>query len=125
MNVLLGAEQTTERSPGGCSRLSHGVNRRPFSIRSPWISSATTIRPCLAAIRAKAVSSPGVQTRPTGFCGVHRNVIRVSRLGRQLLEPLEVQPVRVPVAGARPVLAAERAELHAGPVVADRPKNGK
>ena len=71
-NVLLGAVQTTVSSADSGQAMMNGVCRFPGRMRSLWISSATTFTPCSRQIRPISASSAGVQTRPTGLCGLQR-----------------------------------------------------
>src|SRR5258707_13586538 len=52
--------------------VANGVYFWPLVTQSQWISSASTITPCLRQISPILVSSSGVHALPVGFCGLQR-----------------------------------------------------
>src|SRR5712672_3127060 len=62
--------------------VANGVYLWPLVTQSQWISSASTITPCLRQISPIRVSSAGVQALPVGFCGLHRMKVLVCGLMR-------------------------------------------
>src|SRR5476649_840756 len=62
--------------------VANGVYFWPFVTQSQWISSASTITPCLRQISPMRVSSAGVHALPVGFCGLQRMNVLVAGLMR-------------------------------------------
>ncbi len=76
LKVLLGDVHTMHRQPAFSAAAAKGAWGWPGRPKSAWISSATTKTSWSAQTRAMASSSAGVQTRPTGLCGLQRMNMR-------------------------------------------------